>query len=311
MEEIDISQLLDYFKSKIVYIFFAMALAFCVSAIYVYQFRVPEYTSYTTVLLKQSGETISQNDINVNNSLVSTYSEIIKSKMILKQVISSLDLDYSYSELHGKITVGEVNDTDLIKISVTDVDNELAADIANTIADVFTKEIVDIYNMENISVIDEAEVTEVPSSASAFKIIAIVTVAGAFVSLAVIFVIFYFDTTLKNEEEIEKITGIPVIGVIPLSRERIKGSQHRKYFEDVAKNKVKLEEKELTKLDVEEVLGKTTELSVVSVTEEELVKEVIDQTLESNEPKKVVKSSEPQKNKAPKRTYYKRKTTKK
>lgn len=311
MEEIDISQLLDYFKSKIVYIFFAMALAFCVSAIYVYQFRVPEYTSYTTVLLKQSGETISQNDINVNNSLVSTYSEIIKSKMILKQVINGLNLDYSYSELHGKITVGEVNDTDLIKISVTDVDNELAADIANTIADVFTKEIVDIYNMENISVIDEAEVSEVPSSASAFKIIAIVTVAGAFVAMAVIFVVFYFDTTLKNEEEIEKITGIPVIGVIPLSRERIKGSQHRKYFEDVAKNKVKYEEKELTKLDVEEVLGKTTELSVVSVTEEELVKEVIDQTLESNEPKKVVKSSEPQKNKTPKKTYYKRKTTKK
>lgn len=311
MEEIDISQLLDYFKSKIVYILFAMALAFCVSAVYVYQFRVPEYTSYTTVLLKQSGETISQNDINVNNSLVSTYSEIIKSKMILNQVISSLDLEYSYGELHDKINVGEVNDTDLIKISVTDVDNELAADVANTIADVFTKEIVDIYNMENISVIDVAEVSEVPSSASAFKIIAIVTVAGAFVALAVIFVVFYFDTTLKNEEEIEKITGIPVIGVVPLSREKIKGSQHRKYFEDVAKNKVKFEEKELTKLDVEEVLGKTTELSVVPVIEEELVKEVIDKKLDINGPKKVVKSSEPQKNKPVKKTYYKRRTTKK
>ena len=286
MEEIDISQLLDYFKSKIVYIIFAMALAFCLSAIYVYQFRVPEYTSYTTVLLTQSGESINANDLNMNNSLVSNYSEIIKSKRVLNQVISNLSLDMEYAGLQSKIVVGEVNDTDLIKISVTNEDAELAADIANEIANVFSKEIPLIYGTQNTSIIDVAEVSKIPSSASAIKIILIVTLAGAFVAVGIIFVVFYFDTTIKNEEEIERLTGLPVIGVIPMSRERLRTSQHRKFYETVAKKNIKLEQQEVTKLDIEETLAKTGVLSVIKdfdkikeeavLPEEKLVQEMIE-----------------------------------
>lgn len=310
MEEIDISQLLDYFKSKIVYIIFAMALAFAASAIYVYNFRVPEYTSYTTVLLTQSGESINANDLNMNNSLVSNYSEIIKSKRVLKQVISNLNLDYEFGQLQGKIVVGEVNDTDLIKISVTDADAELAADIANEIADVFSKEIPIIYGTQNTSIIDVAEVSKVASSASALKIILIVTLAGAFVAVGVVFVIFYFDTTIKNEEEIEKLTGLPVIGIIPLSRERIKASQHRKFYDNVAKKNIKLEQKEVVKLDVEEIFTGNSQETIITeeipVVEQELIQEVIE---EVKEEKVNTKYDTPHKvNASKKKTYYKRKT---
>ena len=309
MEEIDISQLLDYFKSKIVYIIFAMALAFAASAIYVYNFRVPEYTSYTTVLLTQSGESINANDLNMNNSLVSNYSEIIKSKRVLKQVISNLNLDYEFGQLQGKIVVGEVNDTDLIKISVTDADAELAADIANEIADVFSKEIPIIYGTQNTSIIDVAEVSKVASSASALKIILIVTLAGAFVAVGVVFVIFYFDSTIKNEEEIERLTGLPVIGIIPLSRERIKASQHRKFYDNVAKKNIKLEQKEVLKLDVEEIFTNNSQETIseeIPVVGQELIQEVIE---EVKEEKVNTKYDTPHKvNASKKKTYYKRKT---
>ena len=310
MEEIDISQLLDYFKSKIVYIIFAMALAFAASAIYVYNFRVPEYTSYTTVLLTQSGESINANDLNMNNSLVSNYSEIIKSKRVLKQVISNLNLDYEFGQLQGKIVVGEVNDTDLIKISVTDADAELAADIANEIADVFSKEIPIIYGTQNTSIIDVAEVSKVASSASALKIILIVTLAGAFVAVGVVFVIFYFDTTIKNEEENERLTGLPVIGIIPLSRERIKASQHRKFYDNVAKKNIKLEQKEVLKLDVEEIFTNNSQETIseeIPVVEQELIQEVIEDV--KKEEKVNTKYDTPHKvNASKKKTYYKRKT---
>ena len=310
MEEIDISQLLDYFKSKIVYIIFAMALAFAASAIYVYNFRVPEYTSYTTVLLTQSGESINANDLTMNNSLVSNYSEIIKSKRVLKQVISNLNLDYEFGQLQGKIVVGEVNDTDLIKISVTDADAELAADIANEIADVFSKEIPIIYGTQNTSIIDVAEVSKVASSASALKIILIITLAGAFVAVGVVFVIFYFDTTIKNEEEIERLTGLPVIGIIPLSRERIKASQHRKFYDNVAKKNIKLEQKEVVKLDVEEIFTGNSQETIITeeipVVEQELIQEVIEEVKEENVN---TKYDTPHKvNASKKKTYYKRKT---
>lgn len=238
MEEIDINQLLSYFKSKIIYIIFAMAIFFCLACIYVNKFRVPEYTSFTTVLLNQANdsEQINSSQVDLNRKLISTYNEIIKSKKILNQVIDKLSLDYTYSDLVSKISVGEVGDTSIIKISVTDTDSTLAAEIANTIADVFSQEIVTIYNIKNISTIDKAEPSSIASSTSTIKIIGVSTIAGAFISVAIIFILFYFDTTLKNEEDIERITGLPVIGMVPASREKIKYSQHRKYYDDLAKH---------------------------------------------------------------------------
>lgn len=238
MEEIDINQLLSYFKSKIIYIIFAMAISFCLACIYINKFRVPEYTSFTTVLLNQANdsEQINATQVELNRKLISTYNEIIKSKKILNQVIDKLSLDYTYTDLVSKISVGEVGDTSIIKISVTDKDSTLAAEIANTIADVFSQEIVTIYNIKNISTIDKAEASSIASSTSTIKIIGVSTIAGASISIAIIFILFYFDTTLKNEEDIERITGLPVIGMVPASREKIKYSQHRKYYDDLAKH---------------------------------------------------------------------------
>ncbi len=240
MEEINLAQLFNYFKSKAIYILFAVALAFCLSSIYINRFRVPKFTSSTTILLNQANSTvaINTNDINLNKSLVTTYSEIIKSKRVLNQVIELMNLDIEYVDLYSKISVSEVTDTSIIRISVTDKNNELAADIANSIANIFTKEIVEIYKLENISIIDEAEVSEIASSASALKVVGISSIAGAFIAIAVVFVLFYFDTTIKNEEDIEAVTGLPVIGIIPLSREKIKQSQHRLYYRETAKRHI-------------------------------------------------------------------------
>lgn len=219
MEELDITQLFNYFKSKIIYIIFAASIAFCLSSIYVNKFRVPLYTSETTILLNQSNENaaINTSDINLNKSLVTTYGEIIKSKRVLNQVIDNLKLDLTYKELHSKVSVGEITDTSIISIKVTDKDNKLACDIANDIAKVFASEIVSIYKIENISTIDKAEVSEIPSSPSTLKIILIGVLAGTFIAILIIFVSFYFDTTIKNEEDIENITNLPLIGVVPVS----------------------------------------------------------------------------------------------
>lgn len=258
MEEIDIGQMLGYFKSKIIYILFAMSIAFCLASIYVNRFRVPEYTSYTTILLNKTNESESINsaDLTLGKSLVSTYGEIIKSKRVLREVIDSLALDLDYSSLAAKVSVSSVTDTSIIKISVTDEDSEAAANIANKIADVFAQDIVEIYNIENISIIDVAEVSTTPSSTSSIKIIGLSIIAGAFIAIAIVFILFYFDTTIKNEEDIERITGIPVIGVVPISREKIKGSAHRKYYEEQARKHKSQEilpiEREVRKIEVEE-----------------------------------------------------------
>ena len=129
MEELDITQLFNYFKSKIIYIIFATSIFFCLSSIYVNKFRVPKYTSETTILLNQANENsaINTSDINLNKSLVTTYGEIIKSKRVLNQVIEKLNLDLTYKELNSMVSVGEITDTSIISIKVTDKDNNVTS----------------------------------------------------------------------------------------------------------------------------------------------------------------------------------------
>ena len=69
---------------------------------------VPQYQSSTTVLVDYRAsetEVLTQNDINLSQKLVQTYTEIIKSLTILNPVIEEMDLSLTPNELLKKISV--------------------------------------------------------------------------------------------------------------------------------------------------------------------------------------------------------------
>lgn len=221
MEEINLKDLFSYFFSKSFIVIITLAVAILISTIYGEFIKVPMYRSYTTIVLTRSGDTdkndnsITQNDILLNQKLVATYREIIKSRRVLGQVIENLDLDMEVSELSQNISVTNEEDTELIKISVSSVNKEDAKDIANEIAKVFSNEIVDIYNIKNVSIIDTAIVAKTPYNINTIKEIVIAALFGVVLGVAIIFVMFYFDTTIKNPEEIQTKIGLPLLGVVP------------------------------------------------------------------------------------------------
>ena len=220
MEELNLKEMWDYYVSKIFIIIFSFL--FCVVAVLFYGVFLenPVYSSYTTIVLVGNSQTesqtgITQNDVTLNQKLVSTYQEIIKSRRILSQVINNLKLDLSSSTLASHVSVASEKDTELIRITVTNEDAVLARDIANEIASVFNKEIVEIYNIKNVNVIDDAEVASSPSNMSILKKMFLGAIVGFVLSCMIIFVFFYFDTTIKSLEEIEEKLGLPVLGGIP------------------------------------------------------------------------------------------------
>ena len=195
MEEIDLKELLNYFVSKI---FLMLSIVFVVLIIgfsYDAFIKVPKYKSYTTVLLTTENNTITSNDIILNKNLIDTYTEIIKSRKVVGKVIDNLSLEYDIETLQKNIAVANVNDTEIIKITVEDEDSNLAKNIANETAKVFNAEVIKLYNIQNIGIIDYAEASQKPYNINLIKSIAIYLMIGIILSLAVVFVMFYFDTT--------------------------------------------------------------------------------------------------------------------
>lgn len=224
MEEINLKELFEYFVSKLPIIVIAALLTTLVGIAYGLWFQKPMYNSYTTIVLTRTdngstttdGTGITQSDVLLNQNLVSTYREIIKSKRILNQVINNLDLSISTDELEKNISVTSEKDTEVIKISVNSSNPTDAKDIANEIERVFSNEIISIYNIKNITIIDYAEEDTTPYNINVPKQIILAFLIGFILACAVIFVTFYFDTTIKSSEEIENKLGLPVLGVVPL-----------------------------------------------------------------------------------------------
>ena len=142
MEELDLKELFNMFWTRKVHIILITLIFMVVGIIYSYVFVSPVYMSYTTLVLATSednskGDTITTSDITINNNLVSTYSEIIKSKTVLKEVINNLGINKSEEQLKSNVSVSAVKSTQVIQINVTDSNPTQAKMIADEIAKVF------------------------------------------------------------------------------------------------------------------------------------------------------------------------------
>ena len=223
MEELDLKELLSLFWSKIFQIILITLITAGVGTISTYGFVTPKYSSSTRLVLTGSESTagsetnsITTTDVTLNSKLVSTYSELIKSNKILRQVISNLNIDISEAQLKKNVAVKCVEETEVIQITVTNENPTYAAKIANEIAKLFSNMISDIYNINNIYIVDEAEVANSPSNIHHSKDIAIFTALGLAISIMYVLIANMLDTTIKTPEDIEKGVGLPVLVTIPL-----------------------------------------------------------------------------------------------
>jgi len=219
MEKNSLKELLEYYRGKLLILFIITVVTVVVSCVYVILFKTPLYQSYTTIALARTNESesagITQNEIALNQKLVSTYRIIIKSKRILNQVIRNLNLPIGFNELNKAVKVSNEKDTEVIRITVEYGTPNLAKSIADEIAKVFSDEIVKIYKIENVTVIDEGEVASIPFNINISKQIVYSTMVGIVLACMIIFIIYYFDTTIKNPEEVEEKTGLSILGAMP------------------------------------------------------------------------------------------------
>lgn len=225
MEELDLKELFNIFWSKKVEIILITLILLVVGVIYSFSFVIPKYKASTTLVLatlndesskSSTGTAITQTDLTLNSNLVSTYSELIKSKTVLREVIDNLNIkDIDEEELKKNIKVSSVSDTEIIEISVINKNASYASRIANEIARVFTDKVAEIYNINNVHVVDKAEIEEEPYNINHIKDIIIFAFIGFVLAIAKVLITNMLDNTIKTEQDVEKSTGLLVLAEIP------------------------------------------------------------------------------------------------
>ena len=229
MEEIDILDFVRYYKTRFFIVIISILLVFIGGNIYTRKIRVPLYKSETTVVLvSDTDKTYTQSDLNFNKNLVTTYSNIVKSKKVLNTVNDKLHLDYSYGKLNKMVSVSSFNNTEIMKVTVSSDNPTISMTIANEIVPVFSEEVKRIYGINNVSVVDAAEESSNPYNVNVAKENAIFVIGGLLLGSLLIFVIYYFDTSVKSEKDLEDKLGLTVLGMVPKIESRDKNEKERK-----------------------------------------------------------------------------------
>lgn len=219
-ENVNLKRLSSVLKKnsiKIVIVLFIFAIC---GYFYSYNMVTPKYKSVSTMVLasnnlNQEGNTVTQTELNLNKSLISTYGKILKSKNVLGQVIKNLNLDVTEEELDKNVQIEKVDDTQIIKIGVINESAIEAQEILRELNKAFIEEVKQIYKMDNINIVDEASFEITPYNINHARDIIGFLVIGSVFSVCMIACIYFFDTTIKIEQDIEEFTDVNVIGTVP------------------------------------------------------------------------------------------------
>lgn len=229
-ETISLKELFQVLRKRLAMILSITFGAAIISAVVSFFFITPIYQTSTQILVnqkKQEGAAFQYNEVQTNIQLTNTYKEIIKSPVILDQVKEKLNLDTTTQALTDKIDVANEKDSQVISVTVKDKDPKLARDIANTTAEVFQSEVAKIMSVDNVTILSKAEVADhqSPIKPRPSLNIVIAFVVGLMASIGLALLLEYLDNTVKKEEDIESLLGLPVLGVVARMDEEEKGSR--------------------------------------------------------------------------------------
>lgn len=215
--EIDLLELFYYLKAKIVWLIAAFAVGAVIAGLITYFLITPKYqaTSKVYMVSASSDSIVNLTDLNLGTSLSDDYVELLKVRPIFEEIIEELHLDYTYDELLDMTTIGAINKTRLLAITIESTDPAEARDIANALANKAVSYVPEVMETATPNIAELAITPKHKSSPSLPKN----TIIGALLALilvgGVLVVRFIMDDTFKSAEDVEKVFGVMPLTVIP------------------------------------------------------------------------------------------------
>lgn len=134
---------------------------------------------------------------------------LLKSDRVVNETASSL----GFESLTGyKTAITSSTTSRVLSLEVTGPDAQMAANIANKMADEVSTVAHDVMN------VDSAKVLTAPSGPKRPLYMAVGLLGGLFVAVTIVVVEDMLNTKVRDQEELEELLGLPVIGRIPAMR---------------------------------------------------------------------------------------------
>lgn len=227
---INIIDYLESIKNKWKIILIIMLSCFLIGTVYSKFFIKQHYESTVKVFIgKQKFQNTLENynneEVVLYQRLITTYSEIIKSKKLINKSINESKINslkgidhtkaIKYEDIIGNLTVNPITNTQIIELKYSSENTQLSYDLLYSITENLIAYSKELYPTVNIKVLEQVNVVNGNLMSKKMMVSGLSLILGIIVGIGGVIAMMYFDNTFKSEKSLEDEINIAVLGVIP------------------------------------------------------------------------------------------------
>ena len=187
--------------------------------------QTPTYEASVLILVgqKTTDDTIfGAADVSGLQELAVTVAKAVPTTPIAETVVERLNLqEESAGEVLNNISAEQDPGTMFVNVSYKDSNPERAQLIANTIGKVLSEKISEVSvgaNAITATVWEPATLPETPISPDPIRNVIIALVLGSLLGVMLAFLLEYVSDSWNSRDEVEEVSGVPTLGVVPKFR---------------------------------------------------------------------------------------------
>lgn len=204
-----------------------------VGAVAVTLVTTPLYQASTRLFVSTTTGGATAADLYQGNRLsqdrVLSYTQLITGESLARRTVDKLDLDMTAGELRANVKATAKANTVLIDVSVKDPSPVQARDIANALSDEFVVMVRELETPEDgsrpyarVVVEQRATILAKPVSPNVLRNILTGLGLGLILGIGLALLRDLLDNTVKDRQTVEDITGVGLVGTIPMDKDRKK-----------------------------------------------------------------------------------------
>ena len=209
-----------------------LALVFAIAAgVYTIYFVTPQYRATSIIYVLSPESIVNVSSLQLGNALTSDYIKVFDMWEVHEEVISNLNLKYTYSQMRSKLSVTNTTNTRMLDISATSPSPSEAAAIANEYAKVASEYIHETMAIDKPNIMSVALEPTNPISPNRTRNIALGFILGGLAAGGIVIFRYLMDDKLKTPEDIRQYTGLVTLAVVPIEDENemeIKSKKNKK-----------------------------------------------------------------------------------
>lgn len=218
MQELQVSDIIELFINKIKWLCVGLVCGALLLSAYTLLFVDSRYTASISLYVQNtennSGVATSTN-LSASQMLTNTYVVILQDAETLERAAKNMTVSASAAQLARSLSISTSEDTAIITVTAKTGDPLLSQAMCQAMASVAPEMLREVIGAGLVKTLgDVSPAVEIAPNYVGNGIAG--AVGGMLVAAVILLVLFMSDTTVRNKEDLQRVTKLPVLGEIPM-----------------------------------------------------------------------------------------------